>query len=151
MEPGSRGPAESSDWEEDAGIEIQVADLGWRRMVRGVDRVARRAAQAAGARLVVLTSDAEVRRLNAQYRGRDKPTNVLTFETGDIILARGVVAREARREGKTVAHHLSHLIVHGALHLDGHDHHHPGDARRMEMAEARILSRLRVPNPWKRT
>ena len=151
MEPGSRGPAESSDWEEDAGIEIQVADLAWRRMMRGVDRVARRAAQAAGARLVVLTSDAEVRRLNARYRGRDKPTNVLTFETGDIILARGVVAREARREGKTVAHHLSHLIVHGALHLDGYDHHHPGEARRMEMAEARILSRLRVPNPWKRT
>jgi probable rRNA maturation factor len=59
------------------------------------------------------------------------------------------VRREAAAEGKSLAHHLAHLLVHGVLHLDGEDHHHPGDARRMEMAESRILSRLRVPNPWR--
>jgi probable rRNA maturation factor len=61
-----------------------------------------------------------------------------------------VVGREAVAAGRRTAHHLAHLVVHGALHLRGHDHHGAGEARRMEMAEARILHRLRVPNPWKR-
>jgi rRNA maturation RNase YbeY len=106
---------------------------------------------------VVLTTDRAVRRLNARDRGRDKPTNVLTYPPaapglpGEIILALGQVRREATAAARHPAHHLAHLIVHGALHLAGHDHHHAGEARRMELAEARILHRLRVPNPWKRT
>lgn len=100
-------------------------------------------------RAVLLTSDREAKRLNARHRGRNKPTNVLTFETGDLVLAYGTVRREARAAGKRPAHHLAHLVVHGALHLRGHDHEHPGDARRMEMAESRLLHRLRVPNPWR--
>lgn len=100
-------------------------------------------------RAVLLTSDREAKRLNARHRGRNKPTNVLTFETGDLVLAYGTVRREARASGKRPAHHLAHLVVHGALHLRGHDHEHPGDARRMEMAESRLLHRLRVPNPWR--
>lgn len=101
---------------------------------------------------VVLTTDREVQRLNALHRGRNKPTNVLTYEAPapEVILARGVVGREAAAQQRRPAHHLAHLVVHGALHLDGADHHHPGDARRMEMKEARILHRIGVPNPWRR-
>ncbi len=62
----------------------------------------------------------------------------------------GVVHAEAAAQRRRAAHHLAHLVVHGALHLQGEDHDHPGDARRMEMAESRILHRIGVPNPWKR-
>jgi probable rRNA maturation factor len=101
---------------------------------------------------IILTDDRTVRRLNARHRGRDKPTNVLTYEypAAEVILAHGVVRREARVMGRRTAHHLAHLVVHGALHLLGHNHIHPGDARRMEMREAWILRRLGLPNPWKR-
>ena len=61
-----------------------------------------------------------------------------------------MIRREAAANGRTPAHHLAHLVVHGGLHLRGMDHDHPGDARRMEMEETRILHRLGVPNPWKR-
>jgi probable rRNA maturation factor len=67
-----------------------------------------------------------------------------------VILALGVVRREAAATSRRLAHHLAHLVVHGALHLRGHDHLDAGEARRMEMAETRILHRLRVPNPWRR-
>ena len=145
MEPGSRpGPADQ------AGPEIIVGEAGWRRLVPGVEKVARRAARVAGgAGAVMLASDATVRRLNARHRGRNKPTNVLTFESGDIVLALGVVRREARAQRRRPAHHLAHLVVHGALHLRGHDHAGPGEARRMEMEEARLLRRIGVPNPWR--
>jgi probable rRNA maturation factor len=113
-----------------------------------------RAAQAAGANggTVVLASDRTVRRLNARHRRCNMATNVLTYTAPapEMLLALGVIRREAAAAGRRPAHHLAHLVVHGALHLAGHDHHHPGDARRMELAEARILHRLRVPNPWKR-
>jgi probable rRNA maturation factor len=101
---------------------------------------------------VVLAGDRLVRGLNARHRGRNKPTNVLTYEfpAPELVLALGVVRREAAAAGRRVAHHLAHLVIHGALHLRGHEHGHPGDARRMEMAEARLLHRLGVPNPWKR-
>ena len=138
------------------GAEIIIIDARWRRLVPGAERIARRAVAAAGgAGSVVLDRDLRVKRLNARHRGRNKPTNVLTFEThvdagsGDIVLALETVRREAQSQIRRPAHHLAHLIVHGALHLRGHDHHLAGDARRMEMQEARILHRLRVPNPWK--
>ena len=98
-----------------------------------------------------------MKRLNARHRGRNKPTNVLTFEPaapglpGEIVLALGTVRREAAQAGRRPAHHLAHLVVHGGLHLRGHDHHGAGEARRMEMAETRILRRIGVGNPWKRT
>ncbi len=121
-------------------------------MVPGADRVAARAAAAAGGvGTVVLASDRTVQRLNARHRGRNTPTNVLTFETGDVILAAGVVRREARAAGRRMGHVLAHLVVHGALHLRGHDHGGAGEARRMELRETRILHTLRVPNPWRRT
>ena len=130
--------------------QVIVEDHRWRRAVPGAEALAARAAEAAGgAGTVVLTSDRVVRRLNHRHRGQDKPTNVLTFDTGDIVLALGTLRREARAERRRPRDHLLHLVVHGALHLRGHDHHHPGDARRMEMEEARLLHGLRAPNPWR--
>jgi probable rRNA maturation factor len=151
MDPeASRGPARAGIQDQ---VSVIVAEPGWRRLVRHVEAVATRAARMAGVRgTVVLANDRTVRRLNALHRGRDKPTNVLTYTAPapEMLLALGVIRREAAAAGRRPAHHLAHLVVHGALHLAGHDHHHPGEARRMELAEARILHRLRVPNPWKR-
>ena len=126
-------------------------DAGWRRLVPRAERIAARAAAAAGgAGAIVLASDGAVKRLNARHRGRNKPTNVLTFDSGDVILAAGVVRREARAAGRRAGHVLAHLVVHGALHLRGHAHGGAGEARRMELREARILHGLCVPNPWRR-
>jgi probable rRNA maturation factor len=157
MDPGtSKSPAAASA---QAGIQVIVEEPGWRRLVRNPEAVVARAAAAAhdGVGLtVVLASDAMVKRLNARHRDRNKPTNVLTFEPagpglpGEIVLALGTIRREAQAAKRRPAHHLAHLVVHGALHLQGHDHHHAGDARRMEQAESRILGRLRLPNPWRR-
>ncbi len=131
-------------------VQIVVADPAWRRYISHAERIVRRAASVVGGTVtVVLDSDRAVRRLNARHRGIDRPTNVLTFDGGDVILALGTVRREAAAERKRPAHHLAHLVVHAGLHLQGHDHHHPGDARRMELAEARLLARMRVPNPWR--
>ncbi len=150
MDPDPRSPAA-------AGIRIFVDDAGWRRLVPRAEALAGRAARLVrgGSVSVVLTDDRTVRRLNAEHRGRDQPTNVLTFEPparglpGEILLARGTVGREARAAGRSTARHLAHLVVHGALHLAGHDHDQAGQARRMEMAEARLLSRIGVANPWR--
>jgi len=148
MDPDSRrGPASAGHFDDPT---IVTTETRWRRVVPRAEAVAARAARVAGgAGAVVLASDAAVKRLNARHRGQNKPTNVLTFESGDIILALGVVQREARAAGRRPSHHLAHLVVHGALHLRGHDHDLPGDARRMEMAETRLLHRMGVPNPWR--
>ncbi len=152
----SRHAAERRRIEAAGEVEVFVVDLRWRRLVPRVERLARLAAIAGGgAGSVVLDNDLRVRRLNARHRGRNTPTNVLTFETprgiagGDIVLALETVRREALAAGRQPRHHLAHLVVHGALHLRGHRHDGAGGARRMEMEEARILHRLRVPNPWK--
>ncbi len=165
MEPSSPDPAKAGPTGAGPQPTILIEDTGWRRLIPDASRLAARAARAAGgAGTVVLSSDRAVRALNALHRRRNAPTNVLTFEAGqstldaephagflggDIILALGTVRREAAAAGRPPAHHLAHLVVHGALHLRGHDHHHVGDARRMEMEEARILRGIGVPNPWK--
>jgi probable rRNA maturation factor len=160
MDPDSRpGPAAQVGSRPEMLPEVLVTDRGWRRAVPGAERVARRAANlargaAGGAGTVLLASDRTVRALNRRHRGRDQPTNVLSFpgeggEGGDLALALGTVLREARAARRRPAHHLAHLVVHGALHLQGQDHQRPGEARRMEMEEARLLRRLGVPNPWK--
>ena len=153
MDPDSiRGPADAAgpDTAQNQTPEIIVDDRRWRAFVPDVERIARRAARVAGgAGTILLASDQTVQRLNAQHRGRNKPTNVLTFESGDIALALGVIRREAKAQGRRIGHHLAHLVVHGALHLRGHDHHDPAFARRMEMEEARLLHRIGVPNPWR--
>jgi probable rRNA maturation factor len=154
MEPHSRRA--SSHREAETQLRVIVMDPAWRRFVPRIAALVSRAVQVAGIEAlpgvsVVLADDRLVRGLNARHRGRNKPTNILTYEdpAPEIILALGVVRREAGAAGRRVPHHLAHLVVHGALHLLGFDHDHPGDARRMEMAESRLLHRLGVPNPWK--
>ena len=104
---------------------------------------------------ILLSTDAAVQALNKTWRGKDKPTNVLSFpagmpgQLGDIALALGVVRREALAAGKRPAAHFAHLVAHGTLHLLGHDHIAVGEARRMEQAEARAMHRMRLPNPWR--
>jgi probable rRNA maturation factor len=146
----SSGPAQAGLQDE---LSVIVTEPAWRRLVVHAEAIAARAARAAGASgAVVLAGDRTVRRLNARHRGCNKATNVLTYTAPapEMVLALGVIRREAAAAGRRTGHHLAHLVVHGALHLAGHDHHHPGEARRMELAEARILHRLGVPNPWKR-
>jgi len=108
---------------------------------------------------IVLTSDEEQRQLNAQWRGKDKPTNVLSFPQiepfgpvrgllGDIVLARETVLREALEEEKSFEHHLTHLIIHGFLHILGHDHETEDEAVVMESLETQILGRLGIADPY---
>ena len=117
---------------------------------------------------VRLTSDDEVRQLNAQYRGKDKPTNVLSFPMiqpdlldtvtqnsddgevllGDIVLAHGVCAVEAAEKGIGIADHLTHLIVHGTLHLLGYDHQADDEAEGMEALECAVLAGLGIVDPY---
>jgi probable rRNA maturation factor len=117
---------------------------------------------------VRLTDDAEVHQLNAQYRGKDKPTNVLSFPMiepdliealtqnsddgevilGDIVLAHGVCAAEAEEKGFTVEQHATHLIVHGVLHLLGYDHQGDSEAEAMESMERAALETLGIPDPY---
>jgi probable rRNA maturation factor len=157
MDPHSTGPASAGS--DDDETEVIIEATGWHRLVPGAVRLVRRAMGSVpplGHGITVLLSDDRtVRRLNARDRGRDKPTNVLTYPPptpglpGQIVLALETVQREAAAAGKTARNHLAHLLVHGALHLAGHDHHEAGEARRMEMEEARILRRIGVPNPWR--
>ena len=112
---------------------------------------------------VVFSSDAHIRTLNAGWRGKDKPTNVLSFPAfpvkpgeelppmlGDIVLAFETVEREARDEGKPFEAHLSHLVVHGFLHLLGYDHEEDGEAAAMEGLETAILGRIGIADPYSR-
>jgi probable rRNA maturation factor len=116
---------------------------------------------------VRLAGDEEVRGLNAHWRGKDKPTNVLSFPMaeayeleqadedrpggimlGDLILARGVCEREAEEKGVPVEQHATHLLVHGTLHLLGYDHEADADAADMEAREVKALARLGISNPY---
>jgi len=159
----------------------------WRRAVPNVAAKVRRwagaalaggAAAGAGEVTVVLAGDALVHRLNRTYRGKDKPTNVLSFSAGggpagagptgarptgarptgarlvpeqplgDIVIALETTRAEARAAGKSLADHLAHLVIHGVLHLLGHDHVRPGPARRMEQLEVLLLARLGIADPY---
>lgn len=100
-----------------------------------------------------IVADAESRALNHHYRGKDKPTNVLSFQggpgvLGDLVICADVVAREAREQGKTARAHWAHMVVHGCLHLQGYDHEQDAEARRMEAREIRILKTLGFENPY---
>jgi probable rRNA maturation factor len=109
---------------------------------------------------VLLCDDAVIAALNARWRGRDEPTNVLSFPAppagdpaapahlGDIAIACETVIREAREQGLPVTQHLAHLAVHGFLHLLGYDHVTDGEAERMERLEREILASLGIPDPY---
>lgn len=95
-----------------------------------------------------VVGEREGRALNKTFRGKDRATNVLTFNTGDIALCHPVIRREARAQGKTVAAHYAHLVVHGCLHLRGYAHEKKRDAARMEAREIRILRSAGIANPY---
>jgi len=110
---------------------------------------------------VVFSDDAHIRTLNSGWRGKDKPTNVLSFPAfpvtpgkrlppmlGDVVLAAETVAREAELEGKPLDHHITHLVIHGVLHLIGHDHEDEAEAEAMEALERAALARLAIPDPY---
>jgi probable rRNA maturation factor len=109
---------------------------------------------------LLMTDDAAIHALNREWRGQDKPTNVLSFPgpdmpdpdgvvfLGDIALARETLVREADGDAKPFDHHLVHLLVHGLLHLVGFDHDTDADAEEMEALERRILARLAIPDPY---
>lgn len=163
----------------DCEIEVTVPAAAWLGVCADAEAIAGgagRLALAAGlagrkrpakSRLVIgirLTDDAEQRRLNRAYRGRDAPTNVLSFALGapddpvapaspillgDIVLAFETVRREAEEQGKPLADHLRHLVVHGVLHLLGFDHESELEAAAMEAREVEILERMGVPDPYR--
>jgi probable rRNA maturation factor len=147
-------------------IDIAVEAEPWHRIL-GAELIAHRAARAAfddaglneGEASILLTDDAKIRELNRTYRGKDQPTNVLSFPSndkteggarfyGDIALAYETLNREAAAEGKRLDAHLSHLVVHGVLHLLGFDHDNERDAEAMEMCETKILANLGFADPY---
>jgi len=158
-------------------IAISVEDPSWSKLAPEATRLLRRAARDAlaeakadgwkGSRVgheisFVLTDDKRMRALNRAYRGKDKPTNVLSFAAldadrpkagmpwllGDVILAAGVIAREAKAQRKKLDHHLSHLAVHGVLHLLGYDHEVDKEAEAMEALEVAALAGMGIANPY---
>ncbi|HVY99596.1 MAG TPA: rRNA maturation RNase YbeY [Dongiaceae bacterium] len=161
-----------------AAVAVIVDDRGWQKLVGDPEPLLRRAARAAlavarrprglkpggtAALSVALMGDRGVKRLNREFRGKDRPTNVLSFpaamvpgraakarvDLGDVALALGVVRREAKAQGKSPADHLAHLMVHGVLHLLGYDHETDRDAERMERLERRALAALGIADPYR--
>jgi probable rRNA maturation factor len=151
-------------------IEVSELSIAW-RILPEADSLARRAIEAsgeiAGVALaegaevgVQFADDSHLRALNRQWRNIDQPTNVLSFPAfgtsglaiapmlGDIVLAFETTQSEAEAEGKTLADHTAHLIVHGFLHLIGYDHMSDAEADAMEQMEIRILAELGVADPY---
>ena len=148
-------------------LEITIEDKDW-KTVPSLRKLARQAIKAAlvdddVSISVLFTSDAEISGINKQWRGKAKPTNVLSFpvsaETpvpkgeprplGDIVMAYGTILKEAAEQKKPVANHVSHLIVHGLLHLLGYDHEIDAEAEIMEAREVEILKKLGIEDPYK--
>ncbi|WP_309627054.1 rRNA maturation RNase YbeY [Brevundimonas sp.] len=146
-------------------IEVEVEVEGWTSAIDDVVSVVERAAMAAlgdreGGIVILLTDNETVRDLNDRFRGKDRPTNVLSFPAaempgvegaaplGDIVLAYGVCAAEATEQSKTLRNHLTHLVVHGVLHLLGRDHEDDAEAEAMEGEERAVLARLGVSDPY---
>lgn len=146
-------------------VHLEIGDARWRKL-RGVrsrltaaaELALRRGKAPRGSGLtLLLTGDARLRTLNHDFRGKDKPTNVLSFPAqenaerylGDVAIAFGVTQHEAKSDGKTLLAHATHLAVHGVLHLLGFDHVRPRDAGVMEPLETRILAELGIADPYR--
>ena len=142
-------------------IEIVIEEKAWRTAEPKARALAKAAAvatlkaeQRADANIaILLAADARLQALNSAFRGKDAPTNVLSFpgageHLGDIALALGVCAREAAEQGKTLAAHLQHLTAHGVLHLLGYDHETDAEAEAMEAKERQVLAGLGVADPY---
>ncbi|MEO1194124.1 MAG: rRNA maturation RNase YbeY [Pseudomonadota bacterium] len=146
-------------------IDLLLDDRAWLTRLPGALPLVRRAAwltlsnQGAGPGgvTIVLADDPLLRKLNAAFRGRDRTTNVLSFPEdeagssfGEIVVARRQLCREARAQSKRPLAHLAHLVVHGLLHLFGHDHEARAEAERMEWRERKLLSALAFADPYAR-
>ena len=141
----------------DLVLSLQFADRSHRTQLAR-HRVARwlRAALESPAEITVrIVDEDEGRRLNRDFRGKDYATNVLTFDyerapsvIADLVLCAPVVAREATEQGKTLQAHYAHLLIHGSLHAQGHDHERARDARRMEAIERELMRSLGLPDPY---
>ena len=142
-----------------SGITLVVEDANWRKQ-RGIQSRLKQAAETAaravklkGEVTILLADDNRLAALNHDFRGKDKPTNVLSFPGhgglgGDIAIAYGVTQAEARAAARSFADHAIHLAVHGVLHLAGYDHERPKDAKLMEPLEVKILKRLGIADPY---
>ena len=142
-----------------SGITLVVEDEGWRShrglqaRLKQAAEAARKAARLKGDITILLSGDRKLRVLNRDFRAKDKPTNVLSFPgadgyAGDIAIAYGVTAKEAKDTDKKLIDHATHLVVHGVLHLAGYDHERPKDAKVMEPLEVKILARLGIADPY---
>ncbi len=143
-------------------LDLIVEDERWRSVpdletvCRTAFRAGREAAPADGLVSLLLADDAALRALNLQFRGKDKATDVLSFPAGemdrpllgDIAVAHGVSLADAQAQGKTLGDHLTHLLIHGYLHLLGHDHETSGEAEIMEALEIKALASLGIANPY---
>jgi probable rRNA maturation factor len=141
-------------------IDIVIADRKWRkpglsaRLKRAATLALKAETKKPASLTLLLADDVRLRDLNKQFRGKNKPTNVLSFPSeergylGDVALAYGVTAAEARAAKKRFADHASHLVVHGVLHLLGYDHETARDAKVMEPREIKILSKLGISDPY---
>jgi len=142
-------------------LEVQLSYRTRRPWAPGPASLRRWARLAAGRRAgeigIRVVGSRESRLLNGRWRGRDKPTNVLSFpagtelrgrQLGDVVVCAPVVAREAREQGKALPAHWAHMIVHGTLHLLGFDHERATDALRMESRERALLARLGIEDPY---
>jgi probable rRNA maturation factor len=146
---------EAGDWPDEA----ELASLGDRAVAAALAELGAKGGRSELS--VLFTDDAHIRVLNAEWRGKDKATNVLSFPAfpiepgdalppmlGDIVLAAETVRAESTLESKPFDHHLTHLVVHGLLHLLGYDHETDDDAEEMEGLERRILARLAIADPY---
>lgn len=145
---------EAGDWPDEASLT--------RLVLRAVDAAFTETGATGRSELsVVFSDDAHIRTLNAEWRGKDRPTNVLSFPAfpfvqggpmppmlGDIVLAAETVSREAALEDKPAQNHITHLVIHGLLHLLGYDHETDAEAEEMEAIERAALARLAIPDPY---
>ncbi|MBT4931972.1 MAG: rRNA maturation RNase YbeY [Rhodospirillaceae bacterium] len=150
-------------------IDVSISEPEWTTALGNVEELCRVAVKACphpdagpGEVSILLSDDEQVRQLNRDYRHQDKATNVLSFANsedteslefaprllGDIVIAYGVTSVEAENEGKTLADHLTHLVIHGMLHLLGYDHQDDAEAGDMEALEVSTLAGLGIGNPY---
>jgi probable rRNA maturation factor len=183
QKPGPQESAPKKELRQTLNVDVTVAGAGWTREDRMIATLCRRVAeytliyvwphlprkhslfQARDVEVsITLSTNARVKALNRDYRGKNKPTNVLSFPAvdastpilsplllGDVILALETTREEAKAEGKRFRDHVAHLVVHGVLHLLGYDHEGDRDAARMEKMERLILADLGIADPYAET